>query len=182
MTRIAIFGGSFNPATVAHQVVALYVLETQPVDELWFVPAFAHPFGKQLEPYDHRVAMLELAAAALGPRVRVSRAEEELARIPGFVASRTLDLVRFVEGAGELRLVIGADILAETAKWHRWDEVARLAPPIVVSRPGYSGGTGVAIDVSATRVRELLAARDPGVNSLVPATVLGYIAALGLFR
>jgi nicotinate-nucleotide adenylyltransferase len=182
MTRIGIFGGSFNPATVAHQIVALYVLETQPVDELWFVPAFAHPFGKQLAAYEHRVAMLELAAAALGPRARVSRAEEELASRPGFVASRTLDLVEHLDGRGELRLVIGADILAETGKWHRWDDVARRAPPIVVSRPGFTGGTGVAIDVSATRVRELLAARDPGVSSLVPASVLGYIAAHGLFQ
>ena len=48
MTRVALFGGSFNPPHVAHQLVALYILETQDVDELWFVPTYAHPFGKQL--------------------------------------------------------------------------------------------------------------------------------------
>jgi len=32
--RIALFGGSFNPPHVAHQLVALYVLETAPVDAL----------------------------------------------------------------------------------------------------------------------------------------------------
>src|SRR5882762_10166540 len=92
-TRVAVFGGSFNPPHAAHQLVALYVLETQPVDELWFVPTYAHPFGKPLAAYDHRLAMCELAAAPLGPRVRVSRAEAELAQRPDFVASRTLDLV-----------------------------------------------------------------------------------------
>ncbi|MGE5184308.1 MAG: nicotinate-nicotinamide nucleotide adenylyltransferase [Acidobacteriota bacterium] len=180
MTTVALFGGSFNPVHVAHQLVALYVLETQPVDELWLVPTWAHPFGKPLAPFGDRVAMCALAAAALGPRVQVSRAEEELARKPGFVASRTLDLIEHL--GGDLRLVIGSDILAETAKWYRWDEVCRRAPPIVVARPGFPGGGEVAItDVSATRVRELLAAGDPAAAQYVPAGVLRYIAEHGLY-
>lgn len=182
---VGIFGGSFNPPHVAHQLVALYVLETQPIDELWFVPTFAHPFGKQLAPFPHRVRMCELAVAPLGPRVKVSRAEEELAHRPGFVASRTLDLIDHLEAihsGARFRLVVGSDILAETAKWHRWDEVARRAPPIVVARPGHAGGHGPAIDVSATQVRSLLAAGDPEVESLVPRTVLSYIAGHGLYR
>ncbi len=185
MARIALFGGSFNPPHVAHQIVALYVLETQHVDELWFVPTFAHPFAKALAPFEHRVAMCELAAAALGPRARVDRAEEALAKRPDFVASRTLDLVEYVQAAhpgAQLRLVIGADILGETDQWYRWDELVRRAPPIVVSRPGHAGGTGVEIDVSATRVRDLLAARDPAVEALVPESVLRYIAANQLYR
>jgi nicotinate-nucleotide adenylyltransferase len=70
MTRIALFGGSFNPPHVAHQLVALYVLETQPIDELWIVPVYTHALGKQLADYEHRVAMCELAAAPLGSRRR----------------------------------------------------------------------------------------------------------------
>ena len=181
MTRIALFGGSFDPPHVAHQLVALYVLETQPVDELWFVPTYSHPFGKHSVAYDHRVAMCDLAAAPLGARAKVSRAEEELAKRPGFVSSRTLDLVEHLAPRGDLRLVIGADILGETDKWHRWDEVCRRAPPIVVARHGYAGGTGVAIDMSATHARELLAKHDPAVEALVPATVLRYIAANHLY-
>ena len=70
--RVAIFGGSFNPPHLAHQMAALYVLETAAIDELWIVPAFQHPFGKVLAPFAHRLEMCELAAAALGPRVKVS--------------------------------------------------------------------------------------------------------------
>ena len=194
MTTVALFGGSFNPVHVAHQLVALYVLETQPVDELWFVPTYAHPFHKALAPFEHRVAMCELAAASLGARVKVSRAEEELAKRPGFVASRTLDLIEYL--GGDLRLVIGSDILAETHAWHRWDEVARRAPPIVIARPGYPvapresarlhlgpGGGEVAItDVSATHVRALLAAGDVRAGQYVPASVLRYIAEHALYQ
>lgn len=179
---VAIFGGSFNPPHVAHALVALYVLETQNVDALWFVPTYAHPFGKALAPYDDRVAMCELVAAALGPRAKVSRAEEELAHAPGFVASRTLDLVDHLIAQGVApRLVIGSDILGETAKWYRWDDLARKAPPIVVARGGYPGATGVEMpSVSATRVRELLHAGGD-VSALVPRGVLRYIAERRLY-
>ena len=85
MTRVALFGGSFNPPHVAHQLAALYVLETQPIDELWFVPVYEHVFGKPLAPYADRVTMCELAAAAI-PRTKVCRAEEQLAE--GVVVSR----------------------------------------------------------------------------------------------
>ncbi len=189
MTRVALFGGSFNPPHIAHQLVALYVLETQPVDELWFVPTFAHPFGKHLVAYDHRVAMCELAAAPLGPRARSSRAEAELAARPGFVTSHTLDLVEYVAAAGhQPRLVVGTDILGEAAKWHRWDDVIARAPLIVVGRGGHPLPPGsVAIEVtmpeiSATRVRDLLARGSPDVTGLVPRDVLRYIAQHHLYQ
>jgi len=181
---IALYGGSFNPPHIAHELVAMYVLETQPVDSLWFVPTFQHPFGKPLAPFMDRVAMCLLIAQALGDRAHVMRSEEQLARKPGFVASRTLDLIEHLESihdGARFRLVIGSDILTETGQWHRWDEVARRAPPIVVSRPGFPGGTGVAIDVSSTRVRALLAAKDPSASELVPRSVLSYIAGHGLY-
>jgi nicotinate-nucleotide adenylyltransferase len=183
VTRIALFGGSFNPPHVAHQLVALYVLETQPIDELWFVPVWAHPFGKELASYEHRVAMCELVVAALGPRARVSRAEEELARAPGFAVSRTLDLIDHLARPGrDLRLVIGADILGETEKWYRWADVVARAPLIAVGRGGVavppgSTLTGVTMpEISATRIRELLRARDPEAGQLLPRSVLRYIA------
>jgi nicotinate-nucleotide adenylyltransferase len=161
LRRTALFGGSFNPPHAAHQLVALYVLETCEIDELWFVPTFSHPFHKPLVDFEHRVAMCELAAAPLGSRVRVSRAEADLAAVPGFVSSRTVELVEMLrarEPARQFHLVIGADILQETAKWHRWDDLCELAPPIVVGRPGYHLGRGhevgvTMVDISATRVR-----------------------------
>ncbi len=186
MTRVALFGGSFNPPHVAHQLVALYVLETCEVDELWFVPTWLHPFGKPLAPYPHRIAMCELACGGLGPRAKVSRAEEAIAQRPGFVSSRTLDLVEMlVESEGmSFRLVIGSDILDETDKWYRWDDLVALAPPIVVARAGarVGGSFGpVMPDISATKIREMLVARDRSVAELLPRSVLGYIAAHGLY-
>ncbi|HTJ46477.1 MAG TPA: nicotinate-nucleotide adenylyltransferase [Kofleriaceae bacterium] len=184
---VALFGGSFNPPHVAHQLVALLVLETQAVDELWFLPTWKHPFAKALASFDDRVAMTALAAAALGERAGVSRIEEELAHRPDFVASRTLDTVVALEAAhpgARFRLVIGADILGETDKWYRWDELAQRAPPIVVGRPGYAtppGAIPAIVGVSSTEIRTALAHGDEPIG-LLPRAVLRYIADRGLYR
>jgi len=184
MATIALFGGSFNPVHVAHQMVALFVIETMPVDEVWFAPTWRHPFAKQLVDYEHRIAMCALAAGALGPRVKVSRIEEEVALAPGFVSSRTLHTLEALHAqrpGDAWRLVIGADILGETDKWHRWDDVVRLAPPIVVGRgdlplPPGAEHAGLAMpEVSSTEVRARLAKGESALP-LVPRSVMGYIA------
>ncbi|MFT3700674.1 MAG: nicotinate-nicotinamide nucleotide adenylyltransferase [Kofleriaceae bacterium] len=191
MSRVALFGGSFNPPHCAHQLVALYVLETCDIDELWFIPTFVHPFGKDLAPYEDRVAMCELASAALGPRARVSRAEETLAHQPGFVSSRTLDLVEMLRvdhPEHTYSLVIGGDILGETSKWYRWDDLVQLAPPIIIGRTGFAlppgaQETGIVMpEISATHARALVHARDPKAAGLLPQAILRYIAARGLYQ
>jgi nicotinate-nucleotide adenylyltransferase len=190
VSTIALFGGSFNPPHVAHQMVALFVVETMPVDALWLVPTWKHPFAKQLADYDDRIAMCERVAAALGPRVGVSRIEEEVARAPGFVASRTLDTVRALTArhpGDQFRLVVGADILGETDKWYRWDDLVRLAPLIVIGRAGHPAPPEALVsglempEVSSTEVRARLA-RGESALPLVPRSVMGYIAERRLYQ
>ncbi|HTB56507.1 MAG TPA: nicotinate (nicotinamide) nucleotide adenylyltransferase [Polyangia bacterium] len=179
--RVAIFGGSFNPPHLAHQMAALYVLETAAIDELWIVPAFQHPFGKVLAPFGHRLEMCELAAAALGPRVRVSAVERDLG-----LESRTLRTVRRLQQdfpAHAFSLVIGADLVAELPSWHDSAELQRSVPLLVVGRDGFDAGAGrLALPrVSSTEVRAALAAGRP-VDGLVPRVVLDYIYEHNLYK
>lgn len=190
MTRIALFGGSFNPPHVAHQMAALYVLETQPVDALWIVPTYVHPFEtKQLLAFEHRVEMCKLMAAPLGDRVLVSKLEEELAQRPGFRSSRTLDLVDFLVDQGlEVRLVVGSDIMAETSKWYRWNELVHKAPLIVLAREGFdvppgSQLTGVPMpNISSTKIRRAHVVGDPSVAQQVPRSVYQYMLQHNLYK
>src|SRR5207247_5501171 len=66
MTRIALFGGSFNPPHIGHQMACLYVLETSSCKELWMVPTFRHPFDKALAPFEDRFEMCRRAAVRIG--------------------------------------------------------------------------------------------------------------------
>lgn len=151
-------GGSFDPPHVAHVLLAAYVLAIGEVDEVRVVPVFEHAFGKRLAPYADRVRMCELAFADL-PAARVSRIEEQLPH-----PNRTLDTIRRLqqeEPQATFRLVIGSDVLADAAKWHAFDEVKRLAPPLVVSRAGHAEvGPGLFPDVSSTQLRELFERAD----------------------
>jgi nicotinate-nucleotide adenylyltransferase len=179
--RVAIFGGSFNPPHLAHQMAALYVLETAPIDELWMVPAFQHPFGKTLAPFAHRLEMCELAAAALGPRVNVSAVERDLG-----VESRTVRTLRRLQQdfpAHAFSLVIGADLIAELPSWQESAELQRSVPLWVVGREGFETGEGrLALPrVSSTEVRAALAAGRP-IDGLVPRAVLDYISKHNLYK
>jgi nicotinate-nucleotide adenylyltransferase len=177
--RVAIFGGSFNPPHVGHQLVALYVLETAAVDELWFVPCWKHPFDKNLESYVDRLRMTELAAVALGPRVRVSDVE---ARLGG--ESRTLLTINNLRSSHpqhEFLLVIGADLVPELPSWYGADELLRSVRLLVVGRGSYPSESGVIMPaVSSTEIRTRL--RTGGsLEGHVPRRVLEYIGERGLY-
>ena len=184
MRAAAVFGGSFNPPHVAHQMVCLYVLETYAVDQMIVVPTWRHPFDKELAPFADRMEMTRKAMAALGPRVEVSAIEEEI----GGESSRTLATLEALQARApetKLRLVIGADILPERHKWWRWSDIEKLAPPIVVGRQGYDSPPNTphveVPGVSSTAIRERLA-RGESIAGLVPRSVAVHIAEQELYR
>jgi len=180
MPEIAIFGGSFDPPHLGHLLAAAFVLATEPVDELWFVPVFQHPFGKPLVgSYEHRLALCEKVAAQLRG-ARVSRAEEESGE------TRTVDLLEWLERkhpGTRFALVLGTDLDAEKAQWKRFDRVEQLARIVTVQRGGYrSGQDDVAIpEISSTHVRSLLKSGGDA-SHLVPRAVLESIRDSGTYR
>lgn len=186
--RVALFGGSFNPPHVGHLLAALYVLETAPVDELWLLPAWQHPFDKQLVAFAHRRAMCEQLAAALGPRVRVNDIE---ARLGG--ESRTLRTVKALAAQfpqSRFSWIIGSDLRTEVSTWYGAEELQRLVTFVVVGR-GQGGGASDAVAphaepevrmpaVSSTEIRRRLAAGQ-SVQSLLPRAVLDYVQRTKLY-
>lgn len=180
MPRVALFGGSFDPPHVAHQMVCLWALSTGRADEVWLIPCFAHAFDKQLSPFEHRLRMCELSAATLPrERVRVSDIEAEIGG-----TSRTFNTVSRLRARHpelDFALLIGADLLEETPAWHRFDELRELVELIVVGRPGYPADDAVELArVSSTEVRRRLAAGEDA-SALLPRAVLDYVEAEGLY-
>jgi len=180
--EIALLGGSFNPPHVAHVMAALWALSTQGVREVWLLPSYRHPFGKALAPFEDRVAMCTLAVAAVRGAA-VCAAEAELMDDPlcGKTA-RTLEHLKVKHPGLDFALLVGADILPETAKWYRWDRVNELARVVVVGREGYEGGAELRLPaVSSSLVRERLG-RGEDVSALVPRRVVDYVRERGLYR
>jgi len=181
--QVALFGGSFNPPHIAHQMVALYVLETKRVDQLWFVPAYRHAFDKPLAPFENRLRMAEIASKGVGPRCRVT----EIERVIGG-QSRTINTVRRLQKLhpkDTFSVVMGSDLVAEVPTWHKSEELQKAVEFIVVGRraaPGAAQYSAVTMpEVNSTEIRRLLRAQK-SVEGLVPRAVLDYIYRHGLYR
>lgn len=178
--RVAIFGGSFNPPHLGHTFVTSWALATCPVDEVWWVPAFSHAFGKDLAPFPLRAELCELAVRHFA-RVRVCRVEGEMKG-----ESRTIDTLeelsrRFDEF--EFSLLIGADLVPTLPRWKRAEDLQAFYPIYVVGR-GQMGATGTPIaipDVSSSELRRALSSGDDSLpSSWMDAAVLAALPA-GLY-
>lgn len=135
--RVAIYGGSFDPPHIGHVLASTYVLTSQPVDEIWWIPVFNHAFDSKagITPFEDRIAMCERAIHLLGPRAVVQTVERELGGV-----NRSIDTVRHLMRKypnSSFRLVIGTDVLPERHLWKNFDELCELAPPIVLGRKSY---------------------------------------------
>jgi nicotinate-nucleotide adenylyltransferase len=193
--NVAVFGGSFNPPHLGHVLACALLSAAYDVDCVLVVPTYLHPFAKSLAPFADRLRMCELGMAGLA-RVTVSRIEEEIGG-----ESRTLRTLEHLAAAHpdwSLRLVIGADILAEAPRWFGFDAIVKIAPPIVLARAGVEApvagvlaragidapdaGPPLLPHVSSTQVRDAIArGAYEEVKHLVPRDVLAYIRERGLY-
>jgi nicotinate-nucleotide adenylyltransferase len=180
--NVAFFGGSFNPPHVGHVMAACYA-RSLGFDQVVAAVVKSHAFPKQLEAFEHRAKMAELAfAPVLG--VEVSRIEATLPT-PSYTL-HTLEQLQKLHPDWRMRLLVGSDVLVDVEQWHAFDEVKKLAPLFVLGRGGHErrGQPTLLPQISSTEVRRRLAAyaaRSPDsadsewLQARIPKPVLGYI-------
>lgn len=179
--QVALLGGSFNPPHVGHLIAAHYVRATQPVDEIWLVPAYRHPFGKPLVEFEHRVRMCQAICADASGWLRVCEVERE---IDG--EGRTVDTLQHLvraHPAHGFTLVIGSDIVKDLPHWKEFERIQQLARVLVLHRAGHESPLAVGpalAEVSSTQVREMLE-RGELPAEWVPRSVLHYARAHRLY-
>lgn len=181
MSRIAIFGGSFNPPHVGHQTIMLWALATGQVDEVMVVPCFKHPFGKKLAPFKHRAEMCHLMCRRyFDDRTWVSTEEKRLGGVSHTV--RTLEHFLGQEQPDEeYHLLIGADAYAERDRWRDFRRIESMVHIISPGRGNVEGDAPVLSGVSSTQVRYMLG-KGKSIAGLVPASVRKYIMAERLYQ
>ena len=184
MTRVGVFGGTFDPVHVGHLAIANAALDELGLDRVYFVPARRSPL-KQHGPIataEDRLAMLT-AAIAGEPRFRVSPVELDR-KGPSF----TVDTLEALHGEGELFLILGSDAYADFERWHEPARIRGLAAIVVAARPGAPNAPrGIRVldsplmDISSRELRAR-AARGRSLRYLVPEAALRYIEEHGLYR
>lgn len=144
-TRIAIFGGSFDPPHLGHLTAMIWLREALGYSNIHMVPTHCHNFGKKLEHFDHRVKMCKLLAGKV-KGVKVNTIEKELDH-----PNTTYNLITWYDQKYNRHniwhnlnepysfdLVIGSDLLPELENWDNWKALkAELNKIVVLERPGY---------------------------------------------
>lgn len=159
--RTALFGGSFDPPHKGHVAVAQSLLDAGLADEVWFVPCGAHPFGRELSPAAHRIAMTRLVVRP-GMSVCAYEAEKDA---PSYSVD-TLDALRLRHPHRTFSWLMGSDQLAAFDEWKDYARLLRAYAVFVYPRSGhpfdpvYEGMTPLVsmpeIDASSSAIRRAL--------------------------
>jgi nicotinate-nucleotide adenylyltransferase len=135
--KIGVFGGSFDPPTLAHEKIGQLFLEKIELDEVRFVPVFKNPI-KQNYPInsEHRLNMLSMI---VGSCDKFSLSDIELQsdyeydmnyalipseRTPSYTYN-TLRMFKENEHQAEFIFLGGSDILSKFYQWHKAESLLK---------------------------------------------------------
>lgn len=185
MIETIIYGGSFNPPTLAHEAIVDACLELYPKSEVWVMPS-ADRVDKSIEiSKDHRLEMIGRMACGFGTdRVRVCRAELEELPVP----TKTWQTVEYLENNfpnRHFKYVYGADAYNSMHLWERGEQLQKHLDIILIPRiadpelSNKSNVTPIQMTVDVENISSSLArqrtARGTTIHDLVPFAVERYI-------
>ena len=185
MSKIGIFGGSFNPIHVGHALIANYIVENSDLDSLWLMVSPLNPLkeGSTMASDYHRLRMTELVTRRM-ERVITSAFEYDLPK-PSYTID-TLNALQAKFPKDEFYLVIGADNWCLFDRWKAGDEIISKYHILIYPRRGYDivipeqyrdrvvVVDAPLIEISSTQVRERLS-QLKSISFYVPESVEKYI-------
>ena len=164
MSRVGIYGGTFDPIHLGHLHVITQLIEKNLVDQLLVVPA-GLPLLRQNAPLatgQQRRTMCQLALADLPAEIasKVQVNPIEILRTGPSYAIDTVEAVAQNFPDDTIVLVVGQDAAEKLDQWHRIDELREMVEFLIIARPGYTGdGVDIgALQVAATTIRQGLSA------------------------
>ena len=188
MSKIGIFGGSFNPIHNGHIYVADQVQKALCLDKIIFIPTGTTPHkdNSTLASNEHRYNMVRLA---VGERFEVSNMEVTSSRVCYTVDTMSELMMKYPND--ELYYIIGADSLVDFMCWKEPLKLFKMLHLVVVDRDDadidavakeYISRYGAKItichatpfDASSSEIRKLYA-KDGTSCGLVPEAVEQYI-------
>jgi nicotinate-nucleotide adenylyltransferase len=138
MTRIGLFGGTFNPIHCGHIAVAQQLQRGFPLDRIYLIPSRLPPHKScsDLALATHRLTMIELALTEVkGDALQLS--DIELKREgPSYTVDTVEAFRKELSPEDELYLIMGADAFLEVDSWRQWRALLAAVSLIVMSRPG----------------------------------------------
>lgn len=191
MSKVALYGGSFNPPHLGHAMIASFLAQFCGFDEVWLLVSPENPLKSGLPSAApaHRLEMCRLVANAI-PRVKASDFEFSLPT-PNYTYLTLRALTeKFPEH--EFSLVVGSDNWNIFEKWRRGDEILSRHQVWVYQRPDCPVVREVSQNVrlienaplaliSSSFVRKAVA-ENKDIDCFVPKNVADYIKTHHLYE
>jgi nicotinate-nucleotide adenylyltransferase len=200
MSRVGIFGGTFDPIHQGHMIIAEQVTQTLGLSRVIFVPGGVPPHktssSVKAGPED-RFDMVE-AAVKGNDKFFVDRVEVDAGRPMYSVETVPLIKERLGDPGDEWFFVSGADEVSNLLSWKEPDRLLEEAAMVAATRPGYDISNldhleealdnfdriipveCTRVDISATGIRRMLA-KGESVRYLVPDGVYEIIHDRGVY-
>jgi nicotinate-nucleotide adenylyltransferase len=184
LSRVGIFGGTFDPIHNGHLITAQSVREIRNLDKIIFIPTFISPHKTEIKSTEpkHRLEMIKIAIDDID---FFECSEMEINKSDISYTVDTLDRLKTMYD--ELELIIGYDNIFAIHTWKNPDRIFDLAKVIVLRRksslPSVYDDEYVhkaifvqtrGIEISATDIRERVKKGLP-IHYLVPEKVEDYI-------
>lgn len=194
MSKIGIFGGSFNPTHITHIEIAKAFINQLNLDKCLLIPTYISPFkinNKENNFFTNqqRLDMLYLAIENL-PKFEVI--DYEITKQKVSYTFETIDYLKKIFKNDRLYLLIGSDQAINFKKWKKWKYIVKNVHLCIVERANveidlktvikelsYNDMEPILIDfpknnISSTKIREMIRA-NKNLKGLVPQNVEQYI-------
>ncbi|MFB0516013.1 MAG: nicotinate (nicotinamide) nucleotide adenylyltransferase [Candidatus Neomarinimicrobiota bacterium] len=189
MTRLGIFGGSFDPPHNGHVEIATLATERIPLDILYFVPSYQALLKTQPPeaPARQRVAMVRLLAK-MRPNWHVLTYEVDQKRPVATI--ETVEFLKRRHPQADCYLIIGGDQAAQFNQWQQWERLVGMVHIVCFAREGPPPISPIAdqllhvlydVPLSSSLVRERIKAGG-STSKLLPPAVQAYIEEHRLYR
>ena len=198
MTRVGIFGGTFDPIHQGHLVIAEQVAQTLGLAWVIFVPGGVPPHKPASSikaSAEDRLNMVEVATEG-NDKFFVDRVEINAGR--PMYSVETVPLIKERHEGDEWFFVAGADEVSKLLSWKEPDELLEETVMVAATRPGYDVSKldhlaealenvdkiipveCTLMDISASGIRRMLA-EGKSIRYLVPDRVHEIIYDRGLY-
>lgn len=136
ISRIGVFGGTFDPVHNGHLQLAHQAIEEVDLDQVMLIPAASPPHkNKVITPMKHRVAMLEIVCRD-SDHLLCSSIENDLPK-PSYTVDTLSELQQRFPKNTDIFFIIGSDAFLELLTWKAYLTLLSMVQFIVSPRIGY---------------------------------------------
>lgn len=183
--NITLFGGSFNPPHLGHQLVINQAFELIPqLKQIWLLPDYKHAFPEKstLAPVNHRLTMTKMLE---NKNIKTQTCTIDRKMTSG----HTIEAIKYLipkYPQHQFSFLLGSDNLKSFTQWGSWQELLKLMPFYIYPRVGFplkplktnmhplEHPLQIITNISSTMVRKRLA-KNLTTKHLIPHKVNQYI-------